>query len=77
VTTLQQWIEQEGAEGRRRLFEAVKAEYPKFTQVGLTNYIRGHRLPNYPIAEIISKVTGIPIFLISFRYVNKPGETQR
>ena len=77
VITLQQWIEQEGAEGRRRLFAAIKAEYPKFTQVGLTNYIRGHRIPEYQIAEIISKVTGIPIFLISFRYVNKPGEAER
>lgn len=71
MTTLHQWIEQEGVEGRRRLFEAIKAEYPKFTQVSLTNYIRGHRIPEFKIAEIISKVTMIPIFLISFRYVNK------
>lgn len=71
MTILQQWIEQEGAEGRRRLFEAVKAEYPKFTQVGLTNYIRGHRIPEFKVAEIISKVTGIPIFLMSFRLTHK------
>ena len=77
MITLQQWIEREGAEGRRRLFEAIKAEYPKFTQVGLTNYIRGHRVPEFKIAEIISKITGIPIFLISFRYLNKIGEAVR
>jgi hypothetical protein len=71
VTTLQQWIEQEGVGGRRRLFEAIKAEYPKFTQVGLTNYIRGHRIPEFKVAEIISKVTGIPIFLLSFRLTYK------
>jgi hypothetical protein len=71
VITLQQWIEQEGAKGRRGLFEAIKAEYPKFTQASLTNYIRGHRIPEFKIAEIISKVTGIPIFLLSFRLTHK------
>ena len=71
MTTLLQWIEQEGAEGRRRLFEAIKAEYPKFTQVSLTNYIRGHRIPEFKVAKIISKVTGIPIFLLSFRLTHK------
>jgi hypothetical protein len=71
VNTLLQWIEREGAEGRRRLFEAIKAEYPKFTQVGMTNYIRGLRIPEFRIAEIISKVTGIPIFLLSFRLTHK------
>jgi hypothetical protein len=71
VITLQQWIEQEGAEGRRGLFEAIKAEYPKFTQVSLTNYIRGHRIPEFKVAKIISKVTGIPIFLLSFRLTYK------
>lgn len=68
---MQQWIEQEGAEGRRRLFAAIKAEYPKFTQVSLTNYIRGYRIPDFKIIEIISKVTGIPIFLLSFRLTHK------
>jgi hypothetical protein len=71
VTTLQQWIEQEGPEGRRRLFEAIRAEYPRFTQVSLTNYIRGYRIPEFKVAEIISKVTGIPIFLLSFRLTHK------
>ena len=71
MITLRQWIEQEGAAGRRRLFEAIKAQYPKFTQVGLTNYIRGHRIPEFKVAEIISKVTGIPIFLLSFRLTHK------
>ena len=68
---LQKWIQQEGAEGRRRLFEAIKAEYPKFTQVSMTNYIRGYRIPDFKVAEIISKVTGIPIFLLSFRFIHK------
>ncbi len=71
MNTLRQWIEREGAEGRRRLFEAIKAEYPKFTQVGLTHYIRGLRIPEFKIAEIISTVTGIPIFLLSFRLIHK------
>ena len=71
MSTLLQWIEHEGTEGRRRLFEAIRAEYPKFTQVGLTNYIGGLRIPDFKIAEIISKVTGIPIFLLSFRLTHK------
>jgi hypothetical protein len=71
VSTLLQWIECEGAEGRRRLFEAIKAEYPRFTQVGLTHYIRGLGIPEFKIAEIFSKVTGIPIFLVSFRLIRK------
>jgi hypothetical protein len=66
LTTLQQWIEQEGAEGPRRLFEAIKVEYPKFTHGSLTNYLLGFRIPEFKIAEIISKVTRIPIFLLSF-----------
>ena len=71
MITLQQWIEQEGAEGRRRPIEAIKAEDPKFTQVGLANYIRGHRMPEFKVAKIISKITGIPIFLLSFRLTHK------
>ena len=71
MNTLLQWIELEGAEGRRRLFEAIKNEYPKFTQASLTHYIRGLRIPEFRIAEIISKVTGIPIFLLSFRLNHK------
>jgi|GEM_PF-4307113 hypothetical protein len=34
LINLRLWIEKEGAEGRRLLFKAIKAEYPKFTQVG-------------------------------------------
>lgn len=71
MINLQQWIEQEGTEGRRRLFEAIQAEYPKFSQARLTNYIHGYRIPDLGIAEIISKVTGIPIFLLSFRLTHK------
>ncbi len=71
MNTLLQWIELEGAEGRRRLFEAIKNEYPKFTQASLTHYIRSLRIPKFRIAEIISKVTGIPIFLLSFRLNHK------
>jgi hypothetical protein len=70
---LQKWIEQEGKEGRRRLYEAIKAEHPSFTQASLTNYIRGQRIPDFEMAQIISKVTTIPIFLLSFRFINKVG----
>ncbi len=73
---LKQWIEKEGTEGRRMLFEAIKDHYPKFTQVSLTNYIQGQRVPHFEIAQIISRVTGIPIFLLSFRFVNKPGNSR-
>jgi hypothetical protein len=61
------WEALKGNEGRRRLFEAIKERYPKFTQVSLTNYIRGQRIPELQIAQIISEVTGIPIFLLNFR----------
>ncbi|MGP7988630.1 MAG: hypothetical protein ACLPPL_14535 [Desulfobaccales bacterium] len=71
MNTLLQWIELEGTEGRRRLFTAIKSEYPRFTQASLTHYIRGLRVPEFRIAEIISKVTGIPIFLLSFRLNHK------
>jgi hypothetical protein len=71
--TLKAWIQQEGKEGRRRLFAAIKAEHPSFTQVSLTNYILGQRIPEFGIAQIISEVTGIPIFLLPFRFVHNPG----
>jgi len=71
VNTLLQWIEREGAEGRRRLFEAIKVEYPKFTQAGLTHYIHGHRVPEFRVAEIVAKVTEIPIFMLWFRLTHK------
>lgn len=72
MPTLKKWIEREGPEGRRRLFKAIKAKYPNFTQVSLTNYIHGQRLPELQVAHIISIVTEIPIFLLPFRYMNKP-----
>jgi hypothetical protein len=70
---LKAWVTQEGTKGRRFLFEAIKAKYPSFTQVSLTNYILGQRIPDFDIAQIISKVTGIPIFLLPFRFVHNPG----
>ena len=72
MLALSQWIELEGTEGRRRLFESIKAKYPKFTQASLTNYIKGQRVPHYDMAQIVSEVTGIPIFLLSFRFIHKP-----
>lgn len=72
MPTLKKWIEREGLEGRRRLFKAIKVKYPNFTQVSLTNYIHGQRMPELEVAQIISQVTGIPIFLLPFRYMNKP-----
>jgi hypothetical protein len=70
---LKSWIKQEGSEGRRLLFEAIKAKYPSFTQVSLTNYILGQRVPDFDIVKIISAVTSIPIFLLPFRFVHKPN----
>lgn len=70
---LKEWVKQEGREGRRRLFEAIQASYPSFSQVSLTNYILGQRIPDFDVAKIISDVTGIPIFLLPFRFVHKPN----
>jgi hypothetical protein len=70
---LKAWVTLEGTEGRRRLFNAIKTNYPSFTQVSLTNYILGQRIPDFDIAKIISKVTNIPIFLLPFRFVHNPG----
>jgi hypothetical protein len=72
MPTLKKWIDREGPEGRRQLFKAIKAKYPNFTQVSLTNYIHDQRLPDLRVAQIIADVTGIPIFLLPFRYKNKP-----
>jgi hypothetical protein len=77
MKVLREWIEQEGIEGRRRLFKAIKAKYPQFTQVSLTNYLQGQRVPDYKIANIISQVTGIPIFLLPFRFMHRPGTMER
>lgn len=76
MNMLREWIDREGTKGRRRLFEAIKAEFPSFTQVSLTNYLQGQRIPGYEIATVISKITGIPIFLLPFRFVNRPGKTE-
>ena len=70
---LKAWVKQEGTEGRRRLFVAIQASFPSFTQVSLTNYILGQRIPTFDVAKIISDVTGIPIFLLPFRFVHKPN----
>jgi hypothetical protein len=72
MKVLRAWVEREGSEGRHRLFKAIKAKYPGFTQVSLTNYLQGQRVPDYGVANIISQVTGIPIFLLSFRLVHRP-----
>jgi hypothetical protein len=72
MVELREWIQREGSEGRKKLFEAIKEKYPGFTQVSLTNYIQGQRVPDYNIAMIISRVTSIPIFLLPFRFIHKP-----
>ncbi len=72
MVELREWIQREGSEGRKKLFAAIKEKYPGFTQVSLTNYIRGQRVPDYNIARIISRVTNIPIFLLPFRFIHKP-----
>jgi hypothetical protein len=76
MKVLKEWIDREGSQGRRRLFEAIKAKNPRFTQVSLTNYLQGQRVPDYAVANIISQVTGIPIFLIPFRFIHRPGNTE-
>jgi hypothetical protein len=76
MKVLKEWIEWEGPQGRRRLFKAIKAKYPGFTQVSLTNYLQGQRGPDYGVANIISQVTGIPIFLLPFRFIHRPGNPE-
>ncbi len=76
MKVLREWMEREGSRGRRRLFEAIKAKHPRFTQVSLTNYLQGQRVPDYAVATIISQVTGIPIFLLPFRFIYRPGNTE-
>jgi hypothetical protein len=73
---LREWIEQEGTSGRRRLYNAIKSKFPRFSQVSLTNYLHGQRIPDYEIAAIISQVTGIPIFLLPFRFTHRPENTE-
>ncbi len=73
---LKQWIQLKGTKGRQRLFKAIQASFPSFTQVSLTNYILGQRIPDLEVVKIISRETGIPIFLLPFRFVNKPGREE-
>ena len=77
MKVLREWIDREGTEGRRQLFEAIKAKFPGFTQVSLTNYLHGQRIPDYEIVRIISQVTGIPIFLLPFRFIHRPENIER
>jgi hypothetical protein len=71
---LKGWIQKEGTVGRRRLFEAIRAEQPSFTQASLTQYINGDRIPDFGIAQVIAGITGIPVFLLPFRFTNRPGD---
>jgi hypothetical protein len=77
MKVLKEWIERQGPQGRRRLFDAIKAKHPGFTQVSLTNYLQGQRVPDYGVAKIISHVTGIPIFLLPFRFIHRPESMER
>ena len=76
MKVLKEWIDREGSLGRRRLYEAIKAKHPGFSQVSLTNYLQGQRVPEYDVANIISEVTGIPIFLLPFRFIHRPGNME-
>ncbi len=70
MKALSEWIKAYGTEGRRKLFHAIKAEYPTFTQTSLTNYLKGQRIPEMDVALIISRETGIPLDRLSWRYVH-------
>lgn len=69
---LKSWIKIEGTKGRKRLFDAIREKQPKFSQASLTQYIKGDRIPDFGIAQVIAQVTGIPVFLLPFRFVNRP-----
>ncbi len=73
---LKNWIKLQGTEGRRRLFEAIRAKQPSFSQASLTQYINGDRIPDFGITQVIAEITGIPVFLLPFRFVNRPDRTK-
>jgi len=73
---LKKWIDQNGSEGRAQLFKAIKAEYPRFTQASLTNYIQGDRIPDRDRAGIMAKVMGVSLEALNYRYVHRPSEQE-
>lgn len=73
MKSLRDWISKEGTEGRKLLYDAIKAQFPTFQQNSLSNYIAGERIPDLKKAEIISKITKIPLSELPWRFVNIPG----
>jgi hypothetical protein len=73
MNALRQWLNQEGTAGRKRLFAALKLKRPTITQASISDYSLDKRVPTQDIARIISDVTGIPVSLIPYRYLNEPG----
>lgn len=69
---LKSWVDAKGRGAWSMLYRAIKAEYPRFAQALMTDYIQGKRLPHYGVAKIISRETGIPISQMGFKYIHNP-----
>lgn len=44
MITLMRWLEKNGSQGRKALYEKIKEHYPRFTQTSLSQYLRGRDL---------------------------------
>ena len=67
---LKDWITQHGKEGRAQLTAAIKEQFPRTGQGSISNWMNGVRIPDKVVAEIISRVTGIPLGDLSYRHVH-------
>jgi hypothetical protein len=69
---LKNWVDMKGRGAWTELFRAIRAEFPRFAQALMTDYIQGNRLPHYEVVKIISRVTGIPLSQLPFKYHHNP-----
>ena len=70
---LKAWCNKKGRGSWTQLYNAIRAEHPTFTQSLLTEYISARRLPQYEVAKIIARETGIPLTQLGFKYIHVPG----
>ncbi|MDD3493421.1 MAG: helix-turn-helix transcriptional regulator [Candidatus Thermoplasmatota archaeon] len=73
MNALAEWLQENGAAGRRQLFEALKREFPKFSQTSISQYKHGKRLPDRRKAEIIAEILGVNIDSIPHRLIHRPS----
>jgi hypothetical protein len=73
MNVLTDWLKENGVEGRKLLFEALKEEFPRFSQTSLSQYKLGKRLPDKKKAEIIAKIIGVAVESIPHRVTHWPS----